>query len=64
IANADSAVGLTPLYKIRDFGLNNLILNNNQPLSFFSGGDIIWIGIISQFLYQRLSFPFILRLDI
>jgi len=41
IANADSTVGLKPFYKICDYGLNILILNNNQPI-YFS-----WFGILS-----------------
>jgi len=51
VVNADSAVGLNTFYKTCDFGLNTLILNNNQPDSFFLVWDIIWIGIIFPFIF-------------
>ncbi len=61
VANADITVGLTPLYKICNFKLNSLILNNNQPISFLFIWDIIRISIISQVICFRLSSKFHLR---
>jgi hypothetical protein len=60
IANTDSTIGLTPYCKIRDYGLNSLILNNNQYELFFVVWDVIWIGRKYQIDASRLSAWFLI----
>jgi len=51
IAKAYTTVGLIRFFKICNFKLNSLILNNIQPISFRFIANIIWIGIISKLFY-------------
>jgi hypothetical protein len=63
-ANADTAVGITHLNKKCDFKFNNLILNNNQTVSYLFTRDIILIGIVSLFTYWKVFIVLISRITV
>ena len=63
-ANVDTTVGITHLNKKCDFKFNNLILNNNQPVSYLFTRDIIWIGIISRLTYRKVFIALISRITV
>ncbi|MBN1470288.1 MAG: hypothetical protein JW925_00785, partial [Syntrophaceae bacterium] len=59
IVNTDSTVGLTPFYRINNFELNILILNNNQPIICVLTWNIMPIHIISKLIFLRVDLAFL-----